>query len=212
MSKVTKLLIPSLEELVLIDMPELYTCFTDSARDLNSSLRILEIRKCQVLVSFPLFERCENFEIEQKSWLPNVNELTVHECPHLMVSNPLPPSSRFCKLSIRKVSTFPHMKGSSNGEMEIANTNHLIFNELSLDDKILSFHNLRTLTRLKIVGFGNQSYFSIEGLRQLVCLKRMEICSCNNLFSPDVPSTRAHEDMEVVDFDALPSLECLSHL
>jgi hypothetical protein len=127
-----------------------------------------------------------------------------------MVSNPLPPSSGFCKLSIIKVSTFPDMEGSSNGEMEIASTNHLIFNALSLDDKILSFHNLRTLTRLKIVGCGNLSYFSI-GLRRLVCLKRLEIlCSCNNLFSPDVPSTRAHEDMAVVDFDALPSLECLS--
>ncbi|CAD6271325.1 unnamed protein product [Miscanthus lutarioriparius] len=106
MLRVTKLLIPSLKELVLIDMPKLERCFPNSVRDLNSSLRVLEIRRCLVLKAFPLFESCEKFEIE-KSWLPNVSELTIHGCLHLMVSNPLPPSSRFCKLFIERVSALP---------------------------------------------------------------------------------------------------------
>ena len=61
MPEVTELLIPSLEELVLIDMPKLETCFSNSVRDLNSSLRVLEIRRCRVLKAFPLFESCDFF-------------------------------------------------------------------------------------------------------------------------------------------------------
>ncbi|CAD6271334.1 unnamed protein product [Miscanthus lutarioriparius] len=83
MLRVTELLIPSLKELVLIDMPKLERCFPNSVRDLNSSLRVLEIRRCWVLKAFPLFESCEKFEIE-KSWLPNVSELTIHGCLRLM--------------------------------------------------------------------------------------------------------------------------------
>ncbi|KXG22480.1 hypothetical protein SORBI_3009G221000 [Sorghum bicolor] len=211
MVEVTELLIPSLEELVLTDMPKLYRCFINSVEDLNSSLRILKITSCQVLMSFPLFERCENFEIEQKSWLPNVSELTVYGCPHLVVSNPVPPSSNFCKFFIANILTLPTMEGSSNGEMKIAR--HLVlsrFKELSLDDKFLSFHNLKTITQLQIVG-GIMSVLSMspKGLMQLVSLKRLEIYNCATIFSSDVPSPQAHEDMAATVFDALPSLECL---
>jgi hypothetical protein len=184
MLEVTKLFIPSLKELVLIDMPKLDICFSNSVRGLNSSLRVLEIRRCKVLKAFPLFERCENFEIEQKSWLPNISELTIHECPNLMVSNPLPPSSRFCKVSIIKVSAkLPNMEGSSDMELSVGHLDlgdHLI--ELTLDDKILSFYNLRTITQLKITAYKNLSYISLKGLRQLVCLKRLEIWDCANIF------------------------------
>ncbi|KAG0519081.1 hypothetical protein BDA96_09G233400 [Sorghum bicolor] len=210
-AEVTELLIPSLVELVLIDMPKLYRCSINSVRDLNSSLRILKITSCQVLMSFPLFERCENFEIEQKSWLPNVSELTVYGCPHLVVSNPLPPSSSFCKFFIADVSTLPTMEGSSNGEMKIAR--HLVlsrFKELSLDDKFLSFHNLKTITQLQIDG-GIMSVLSMspKGLMQLVSLKRLEICNCATIFSSDVPSPQGHEGMAAIVFYARPSLECL---
>jgi len=189
-----------LKELVLIDMPKLERCFPNSVRDLNSSLRVLEIRRCWVLKAFPLFESCEKFEIE-KSWLPNVSELTIHGCLHLMVSNPLPPSSRFCKLFIERVSALPKMEGSSDAELRIESSG------LTLDDKILSFRNLRTMTQLEIMGCENLSYFSLEGHRQLVCLKRLAI---GIFFSLDVPSTHTHKNMANADFDALPSLECLS--
>jgi len=209
MSKVTEFLIPSLEELELIDIPKLDRCFSNSVRNLNSSLRVLEIKRCRVLKAFPVFESCEKIEIEEKSWLPNVSELTIHKCPQLMVSNPLPPSSRFCKFSITDVSTLPAMEGSSNGEVKIG-----FYGDPSpiefLDDTIFSFHNLTTITRLKIVGCKNLSSFSLEGFRQLVCLKRLEISHCAKIFSSDVPSARTHENMADADFDALPSLVCLS--
>jgi len=129
-----------------------------------------------------------------------------------MVSNPLPPSSSVFKLSITKVSTLPVMEGSSNGEYKIGSygdyfdPSTIVF----LDDKILSFHNLRTITRLQIVGFNNLLSISLEGLKQLVCLKRLEIWSCQTIFSSDMSSTHTHEYMTSTNFDAGPSLECLS--
>jgi hypothetical protein len=181
-------------------------------RDFNSSLRVLEIRRCRVLKAFLLFESCENFGIEQKSWLANVSELTIHECPHLMVSNPLPPSNRFCKLSIAEVSAIPKMGGSSNAEFIIGSfpISEQYSIRLTLDDKILSFQNLSTITRLQIVDCENLLYISLQGFRQLVCLKRLEIKHCSNFFSLDVPSTHTHEGMADADLDTLPSLEYLS--
>jgi hypothetical protein len=211
MPEVMELLIPSLEELMLIDMPKLDRCFSNSVRDLNSSLRVLEIRRCSALNAFSLFEKCEDFGIEQKSWLPNVSELTIHECPYLMVSNPLPPSSNYCKLSIRNVSTLAKMEGSSNGEMKIKSRLHgdRLFIKLPLDNKILSFHNLRIITRLKITKSEILSSTFFEGFRQLVCLKRLDIKFCRAVFSSDFRPARIHEDLADTDFDALPSLECL---
>jgi hypothetical protein len=126
-----------------------------------------------------------------------------------MISNPLPPSSRFCKFSITDVSTLPAMEESSNGEVKIG-----FYRDPSpiefLDDKILSFHNLRTITQLKIVDCKSLSSISLEGFRQLVCLKRLEISHCAKIFSSDVPSAHTHENIADADFDALPSLVCLS--
>jgi hypothetical protein len=102
------------------------------------------------------------------------------------------------------------MEGSSNGEMQIGSSFKMFSSELSLDDKFLSFHSLRTITRLQIVGFKSLLSISLEGFRQLVSLKRLEIWKCAQIFSSDVPSTQAHEDMAATDFDALPSLECLN--
>jgi hypothetical protein len=164
--EVTEVLIPSLEELVLINMPKLERCSCNSVRNLNSSLRVLEIRNCCVLQVFPLFESYENIEIEQNSWLPHVSELTIHDCPYLMVSHPLPPSSSFCKLSITKLSTLPTIEGSSNGDLEIQGEPRL---RSPLDDTILSFHSLRSITGLKIENCKILS--SISCFRQLVCLK-----------------------------------------
>ncbi|XP_066364113.1 putative disease resistance protein RGA3 [Miscanthus floridulus] len=209
MPEVAELSIPSLEELVLIDMPKLERCSSSSVRDLNCSLRVLEIRRCCVLKAFPLFQSCEKCEIEQHSWLLHVRELTIEDCPYLIVSNPLPPSSSLCKLSITKVSALPKMEGSSNGEYIIGSYGDPSTIDF-LDDKILSFHNLRTITQLQIVGCNNLLSISLEGLKQLVCLKRMEIWSCQTIFSSDVSSTHTHEYMTNTNFDAGPSLECLS--
>ncbi|KAF8649666.1 hypothetical protein HU200_064206 [Digitaria exilis] len=123
MWKVRQVRIPSVEELVLIEMPKLKSCFCNSARDFNSSLRVLTIKGCRVL--------------------------------KLIVSDPLPPSSSTRELSIARVSTLPTMEASSSAELIIGMANVQFpfgaedSNGLTkLDDKILSFHNLRDLTRL----------------------------------------------------------------
>ncbi|XP_066349430.1 putative disease resistance protein RGA1 isoform X1 [Miscanthus floridulus] len=210
MSKVTQLSIPPLEELVLIDMIELERCSCNSIRDLSSSLRVLMIEGCDVLEAFPLFESCEKFRIEHNSWLPGLSELTIHDCPGLIVSNPLPPSSRACKLSISGVSTLPNMEGSSSGELIIGDVEEPDYGLTKLDEKVLVFHNLRVLTHLKIAECKNLSFVSLEGFKQLISLKSLEIIDCVRFFSSDVLPEHAHEDMGTASFNAFPTLKHLS--
>ncbi|PUZ48966.1 hypothetical protein GQ55_7G287600 [Panicum hallii var. hallii] len=192
MRKVRQVTVPSLEELVLTEMPELEGCSCNSVRDLNSSLRVLTIERCGALKVFPLFESCAKIIIEQKSWLSGLRELTIHVCPNLTISHALPPSSRVCRLSIAGVSTLPEMKGSTNGELTIRgylNRGWDIFSgshdkPTKLDDNFSSFHHLRAITSLRLV-------------------------SCLDLFSPDVLPVHAHEDMADANFNALPSLKHL---
>jgi hypothetical protein len=217
MRKVTQVSIPSLEELVLVQMPNLEKCSCNSVRDLNSSLRVLKIVGCHVLKAFPLFESYEKFRIEKKSWLSGLSKLAIHDCPELIVSNPLPPSSRSCKLSISRVSTLPTMKGSSDGELIIGgytdeeSCRDQDSDELTeLDDKILAFHNLRNLTSLKIGGCGNLVSISLEGLRELISLETLIIDTCENLFPSTALPEDGYESMAPDNFGALPSLKRLS--
>jgi hypothetical protein len=192
MRKVRQVTVPSLEELVLTEMPELEGCSCNSVRDLNSSLRVLTIARCGALKVFPLFESCAKIIIEQKSWLSGLSELTIRLCPNLTVSHALPPSSRVCRLSIAGVSTLPEMNGSTNGELIIRGYGYCGWDIFSgshdkptkLDDNFSSFHHLRAITSLLLV-------------------------SCLDLFSPDVLSEHAREDMADANFDALPSLKHL---
>jgi hypothetical protein len=220
MSKVTQVSIPPLEELMLIEMTKLERCSCNSVRDLNSSLRVLMIERCDVLKAFPLFESCKKFRIEHKSWLSGLSKLTIHDCPLLIVSNPLPPSSSSCILSIIRVSTLPTMKGSSNGKLIIgADVEYVLrcdeaFNVLpELDDKKFSFHNLRALTRLQIVDFCNLSFISLEGFKQLISLKSLEIQGCMEFFPPDVLHVlpeQLHKDATTENFNAFPALKHLT--
>jgi hypothetical protein len=216
MWKVTQVSIPSLEELVLIQMRNLEKCSCSSVRNLNSSLRVLVIKGCHKLKAFPLFGSCEKFRIEQKSWLSGLSKLAIHDCPELIVSNPLPPSSRSCKLSISRVSTLPTMKGSSDGELIIGayeeeSRRDEDSDELTeLDDKILAFHNLRNLTSLKIGGCGNLVSISLEGLRELISLETLIIDTCENLFPSTALPEDGYESMAPDNFGALPSLKRLS--
>ncbi|WVZ99498.1 hypothetical protein U9M48_044781 [Paspalum notatum var. saurae] len=211
MHEVMEALIPSLEELVLIDMPMLERCCCNSVRELNSSLRVLEIRTCYLLKVFPLFETCENFEIELEPWLPHVSELTIHDCPYLTVPHPLPPSTSSCKLSITKFSTLPTIEGSSNGELKIGRFALSGPGETLtvLDNKILSFRNLMALTSLRLWNCKDLTSIFLEGFRQLVSLKNLEIGKSFKNCSWDVPPAHTHEHMAAANFDALPSLECL---
>ncbi|KAF2935922.1 putative disease resistance protein At3g14460 [Oryza sativa Japonica Group] len=219
MRNATELSIPSLEELVLIALPSLNTCSCTSIRNLNSSLKVLKIKNCPVLKVFPLFEICQKFEIERtSSWLPHLSKLTIYNCPLSCVHSSLPPSSIVSKLSIGKVSTLPTVRGSSSGTLiiglhpdEVDDDDGLEDSDQlkTLDDKVLLFHNLRFLTSLAIYGCRNLATISIESLRQLVCLKSLELYGCPKLFSSDVPPELTCEYMSGANHSALPSLECL---
>ncbi|KAG2574841.1 hypothetical protein PVAP13_7KG351800 [Panicum virgatum] len=217
MWKVRQVSVPSLEELVLIEMPELESCSCNSVRDLNLSLRVLLIDRCRVLKVFPLFESCAKLIIEQKSWLSGLSELTVHDCPNLTISHTLPPSSSVCRLSITGVSTLPGMNGSTNGELTIMGYHNCGWDIFSgspdkptqLDDNFLSFHHLWALTSLQLEGYRTIS-ISLGGFRQLVSLKTLEIRRCSKVFfSSDVLPEHSCEDMADANFNALPSLKHL---
>ncbi|KAL6843810.1 hypothetical protein ACP4OV_026381 [Aristida adscensionis] len=203
----------SLEELVLIEMPKLQICSCNSMRDLNTSLRVLKIERCEVLENFTLLESCEKLKIDHRSWLPCLKELTVHECPNLKISNPLPPSSNNCTLSISRVSRLPTMKRSSNGKYEIQGE-HVVgeYSDglMELNGRILSFHNLRAITELQIRCCQNLLSISLEGFRQLISLKSLKIQLCQSFFFPDFVPEHIHEDMTAENFSAFPSLKNLS--
>jgi hypothetical protein len=186
--KVTEVLVPSLEELVLVGMPKLERCSCTSVEGMNSSLRVLLIEKCYALKEFDLFENDDRFEIEQRSWLPGLKKLILRACPHLKVLNPLPPSTICSELHITDVPILPSMTSSSESlRIRYFDDDDNDNDELMiLDDKILAFHNLRNLKSMMIVGCQNLSSFSLEGFSHLICLKSLEISRCGKLFCLDV--------------------------
>uniref|UniRef100_A0A0D9W9P6 BED-type domain-containing protein n=1 Tax=Leersia perrieri TaxID=77586 RepID=A0A0D9W9P6_9ORYZ len=216
MRNATELSIPSLEKLVIINLPKLNRCSCTSARDLNSSLRVLKIMKCPVLEIIPLFENYQQYKIEQPSLLSHLSVLTIRGCPNLQVHIPLPPSTNFSNLSITEVSTLPRMyMDGLLREMSIGVDLHFndTFDEhsgyIELDDKVLSYHNLRFLIILKIIGCRNLTTISFEGLRQLTCLKKLTISNCPKLLSSINSAELTSEDMAGANRSNLPSLESL---
>ncbi|TVU14791.1 hypothetical protein EJB05_38284, partial [Eragrostis curvula] len=197
MKKIIKVSIPSLEELVLVNLPKLELCSCNSVMDLSSSLRVLKISKCNELKSFPLFESCEKFNIEQKSCFCRLDILTIHHCSQLKISNHLPPSSTVSELSIRAVSDVPNMEGSPVEYLKIVSRTSEV---TMLDDKRFAYHNLRMLTNLTIY---NQTrvYISFQGFRQLINLKYLTLDLCDEIFSD--------ENMAAANDSALPSLRRL---
>ncbi|TVU14834.1 hypothetical protein EJB05_38330 [Eragrostis curvula] len=204
MKKVIELSIPSLEVLVLSNLPKLELCSCNSVMDLSSSLRVLSVRSCHVLKSFPLFESCEKFNIEQKSWLCRLDELVIDGCSQLKISNHLPPSSTVSKLRIRDVLEIPDMYGSPDKSLEVSSTEVGM-----LDGKWFAYHNLRMLTELCISFLGTVD-ISFQGFRQLINLKDLQIEWCSKILSSHVVQDPTDEYMAAGNDSALPSLRCLS--
>ncbi|TVU14792.1 hypothetical protein EJB05_38285, partial [Eragrostis curvula] len=205
MKKVIELSIPSLEVLVLFNLPKLELCSCNSVMDLSSSLRILKISRCHALKSFPLFESCEKFNIEQKSWLCRLDELTIHGCSQLKISNHLPPSSTVSELRIRDVLEIPNIHGSPDKRLEVYS-----YSEAAMsDDKWFAYHNLRMLTELCISAPG-RVYISFQGFRQLINLKDLQIKWCSEILSSHVVQDPTDEYMAAANDSALPSLRRLS--
>ncbi|XP_048537047.1 uncharacterized protein LOC125515593 isoform X2 [Triticum urartu] len=76
---VREVLIPSVEELVLVNMSGLERCSCTSLGDGVSSLRVLEIRKCSALRVFDLFEKTHSSETQLKP----LDALQLHSCTSL---------------------------------------------------------------------------------------------------------------------------------
>ncbi|TVU14788.1 hypothetical protein EJB05_38281, partial [Eragrostis curvula] len=208
MKKIIKVSIPSLEELVLFNLPKLELCSCNSVMDLNSSLRVLKISNCNVLKSFPLFESCEKFNIEQKSWFCRLDKLTIHYCSQLKIPNHLPPSNIVSELSIRGVLEVPDMKGSPDENLDICPLSEDP-EATMLDDKRFAYHNLRMLTSLSI-RHQNREYVSFQGFRQLINLKYFTMEWCKEIFSSHVVQEPTGKNMAAANESALPSLGLLA--
>jgi hypothetical protein len=76
--------VPSLEELVLIEMPRLEKCLGTYGMELTSQLRVIIIKGCPELNEFTLFQSYSSFHAEQQSWFPFLSKLAICYCPHIM--------------------------------------------------------------------------------------------------------------------------------
>ncbi|KAF7018469.1 hypothetical protein CFC21_031758 [Triticum aestivum] len=76
--------VPSLEELILIDLPKLEKCIGSYGMELTSHPRVLMIKNCPQLNEFSLFQSYSSFDAEQKSWFPSLRKLTIMRCPHII--------------------------------------------------------------------------------------------------------------------------------
>lgn len=204
MKNASVLSIRSPEEITLIGMQKLHTCSCTSMVDLNSSLRVLKIKRCPVLKVFPLFDNCHNLGCSR---LPHLSTLIIHDCPDLTVPRPFPPSTIVSKLSIKGFLTLPTMTTYGGTTLAIGSFS----DKLTVMDKTMLSY-LRFVTTLQISNYQNLRYISLKGLRQLIHLKSLSICYCPNLFSSDVPQepTFTCEDMVAGNLNDHPSLELLS--
>ncbi|BAS76680.1 Os02g0118800 [Oryza sativa Japonica Group] len=178
---VEELSVPSLEKLVLIQMPSLQRCsgITTSSLPVSTS------------------------QIHQKKLVSSLHKLTIHDCPSLIVSLPIPPSL-ISDLSVKGISVFPTIN-LSHGTFSIES------NELNeLDNRILPFHNLKGLRSMYLQHCPNLSYVSSEVFSQLVALEHLSIEHCPNLFQPHSMSEPVHENSILnTDHLVLPSLRFL---
>jgi hypothetical protein len=191
MPNVTELSVPSLEEVILCDMPKLKTC--TSVGDLKSNLRVLKIKRCPLLVVLDLFQKVHNYETEQRQWLPSMKKLSIRGCPNLRVMIPIPPSPTY--LEIQELGSHIMIKANS------------VFckcscDNITLDEKFLSFHSMRDLMYLEISGCYNLLTISLRTFGHLISLKILKIFNSSEIIYSD-------EDLIPSNAGALPSLESL---
>ncbi|KAK1685479.1 hypothetical protein QYE76_046327 [Lolium multiflorum] len=84
MLNVMEISVPSLEELVLTDMPKLEKCIGSYGMELTSHLKVLMIKNCPQLNELTLFQSYSSFDAEQKSWFPSLKKLSIKHCPQIM--------------------------------------------------------------------------------------------------------------------------------
>ncbi|KAF7012645.1 hypothetical protein CFC21_026814 [Triticum aestivum] len=91
MLNLTEISVPSLEELILIDMPKLEKCIGSYGMELTSRLRVLMIKNCPQLNECTHFQSYSSFDAEQKSWFPSLRKLSIGMCPHILNNWPVLP-------------------------------------------------------------------------------------------------------------------------
>jgi hypothetical protein len=84
MLNVMEVAVPSLEELILTDMPKLEKCVGSYGMELTSHLKVLIIKNCPQLNECTHFQSYSSFDAEQKSWFPSLNKLSIEHCPQIM--------------------------------------------------------------------------------------------------------------------------------
>jgi hypothetical protein len=84
MLNVMEISVPSLEELILTDMPKLEKCIGSYGMELTSHLKVLMIENCPQLNEFTLFQSYSSFIAEQNSWFPSLYKLPIKHCPQIM--------------------------------------------------------------------------------------------------------------------------------
>ncbi|EEE56184.1 hypothetical protein OsJ_05137 [Oryza sativa Japonica Group] len=164
---VEELSVPSLEKLVLIQIPRLQSC-----RGITTA-------------PSPHFSTSQG---DQRELVCGLRELTINDCPSLLVQFPIPPSSLISFLSIKGLSSFPTM---------VINRRVLTIesNELSeLDGRISPFHNLKGITWVNLRRCPNLTRISIDGFSQ-----------------PHVMSKPVHDNsIPITSYPVLPSVNSLS--
>ncbi|KAM0925165.1 hypothetical protein ACQ4PT_004376 [Festuca glaucescens] len=180
---IRELSVPSLEKLLLIKMPSLEIC---SSLTTSPPLQFLSSQGVR------------------KEGTYSLRRLTIHDCPCLIVSLPLPPSALISELSIRGVPLLPTVK-IAHASLTIES------NELSvLDDCILAFHNLRGITSLNITNCPNLASLSCEALNHLIALKWLVICNCPNLATSSIMSDVLQDNSMSASSLILQSLKFLT--
>ncbi|XP_048559205.1 uncharacterized protein LOC125539739 [Triticum urartu] len=177
---VVRVSVPSLEKLALTKMP------------------ILEY--CSSLTTSPPLQSSPP-EGDQNELVSNLRRLTIHDCPCLIVSHPLPPSALISELSISGVSTLPTMR--INWRRFTIESNELCM----LDESILAFHNLRGITLFRIRSCPNLISLSSESFSQLIALETLSIHECPNLTMSNIMPEVVQENSTSTSSLVPPSLK-----
>jgi hypothetical protein len=106
---------------------------------------------------------------------------------------PIPPSPTYLEIQV----LFSHIMIKANTVFCKCSCENI-----SLDEKFLSFHSMRDLMHLQITGCYNLLTISLRTFGHLMSLKSLQICNCSKIIYSD-------EDLIPSNAAALPSLESL---
>jgi hypothetical protein len=190
MPGVREVSVPYLKKLVIRNMPNLECCTCANLDLLSSCLEVLKITKCRKLTSFQVLQVLPP-HCEEKTWLPNMNKLKVHSCPHFIVSCPFPPSAELSKVSvsIRGVLAPPAIEMRKHWPLFTIKS----YEWSVLNDDTVAFNNLTSILNFRIINCPNLVSVSFEALSQLMSLQSLEIVDCPRLLWPQMMLEEACE-------------------